>query len=50
MGTSSGRKAHYAQVMVEALELTKVPVPLDSLLDVVPRLKPSKKVRSDRLR
>ena len=32
MGTRSGRKIHYARLLVEALELTRVPRPLDLLL------------------
>jgi hypothetical protein len=32
MGTKSGRKLHYARVLVEALDLRKVPQPLDQLL------------------
>jgi hypothetical protein len=32
MGTRSGRKARYARVMAEALDLTRVPGPLDRVL------------------
>lgn len=32
MGTRSGRKAHFAHVLVDALDLTRVPRPLDRLL------------------
>jgi hypothetical protein len=32
MGTRSGRKIHYARLLVEALDLTKVPRPLDGVL------------------
>ena len=32
MGTRSGRKAHYASVLVDALELVEVPRPLARLL------------------
>jgi hypothetical protein len=32
MGTRSGRKAHYARVLVNALEPDRVPLPLDRLL------------------
>jgi hypothetical protein len=32
MGTTSGRKVFYAPVMVDALDLTKVPLPLDRVL------------------
>jgi hypothetical protein len=32
MGTKSGRKARYAHALVDALDLTKVPHPLDRLL------------------
>ncbi len=32
MGSRSGRKAHYAQVMVDALDLRRVPRPLDGVL------------------
>ena len=32
MGTRSGRKGHYATWLVEALDLTRVPRPLDGLL------------------
>ncbi len=32
MGTRSGRKIHYARLLVEALDLTKVPRPLDRVL------------------
>jgi hypothetical protein len=32
MGTTSGRKDKYAHLMVEALDLTQVPSPLDSVL------------------
>jgi hypothetical protein len=33
MGSRSGRKANYARLMVEALDLDRIPRPLDSLLD-----------------
>lgn len=32
MGTRSGRKAHYARLLVDALDLDRVPQPLDRLL------------------
>jgi hypothetical protein len=32
MGTHSGRKIHYARVLVEALDMTRVPRPLDRVL------------------
>jgi hypothetical protein len=32
MGTRSGRKIHYGRVLAEALDLTRVPRPLDSVL------------------
>jgi len=32
MGTTSGRKLHYARVLVDALDLRRVPRPLDLLL------------------
>jgi hypothetical protein len=32
MGTRSGRKIHYARVLVDALDLTRVPRPLEGLL------------------
>jgi hypothetical protein len=32
MGTRSGRKIHYARVLVEALDLDRVPYPLDGVL------------------
>ncbi len=32
LGTTSGRKLHYARVLVEALDLRRVPPPLDHLL------------------
>jgi hypothetical protein len=32
MGTRSGRKIHYGQVLAEALDLTRVPRPLDGVL------------------
>jgi hypothetical protein len=32
LGTRSGRKAHYARVLVEALDLDRVPRPLDGVL------------------
>ena len=35
MGTRSGRKANYARLLVEALDLDRVPRPLDGLLDHV---------------
>lgn len=35
MGTRSGRKANYARLLVEALDLDRVPRPLDGLLDYV---------------
>ena len=35
MGTRSGRKSRYARVLVEALDLTRVPRPLDRLLAYV---------------
>ncbi len=38
MGTRSGRKIHYARVLVEELELTEVPRPLDGALAHVHRV------------
>lgn len=35
LGTRSGRKEHYARVLVEALDLDRVPAPLATLLDIV---------------
>jgi len=35
MGTRSGRKIHYASVLVEALDLSRVPRPLEQLLAYV---------------
>jgi hypothetical protein len=35
MGTRSGRKLHYARVLIEALDLGKVPRPLEDLLAYV---------------
>ena len=35
MGTRSGRKALYARLLVEALDLDRVPSPLDGVLDYV---------------
>ena len=32
MGTRAGRKIHYGRVLAEALDLTRVPAPLESLL------------------
>jgi len=32
MGTHSGRKAQYARLLVDALELDRVPRPLDDVL------------------
>jgi hypothetical protein len=32
MGTRGGRKVHYARVLVDELDLTKVPRPLDGVL------------------
>jgi hypothetical protein len=32
MGTGSGRKTRYAQLLVDALDLANVPEPLDRLL------------------
>lgn len=32
LGTRSGRKIHYARILVESLDLTRVPRPLDGLL------------------
>jgi hypothetical protein len=32
MGSRSGRKALYAQVLVDALDLSRVPRPLDGVL------------------
>ncbi|MGH8870354.1 MAG: TOPRIM nucleotidyl transferase/hydrolase domain-containing protein [Acidimicrobiia bacterium] len=32
MGTRSGRKIHYARLLVEALDLTRVPRPLDAVI------------------
>jgi hypothetical protein len=40
MGTRAGRKAKYARLLVDALDLTQVPRPLDRLLDHVGRSKP----------
>ena len=41
MGTLSGRKIHYAHALVDALDLARVPRPLDSLLAYVrPELLP----------
>jgi hypothetical protein len=37
MGTRSGRKGHYAALLVEALDLDKVPRPLDGVLAHVTR-------------
>ena len=34
MGTRKGRKARYARLLVDALDLTRVPRPLDRVLDV----------------
>jgi hypothetical protein len=36
MGTTSGRKAHYAQALVAELDLARVPRPLDGLLAYTP--------------
>jgi hypothetical protein len=33
MGTISGRKEHYAQALVEALDLERVPRPLEAVLE-----------------
>jgi hypothetical protein len=35
MGTRSGRKVRYGRLLVEALDLTRVPRPLDGVLDHV---------------
>ncbi|HJQ90190.1 MAG TPA: ATP-dependent endonuclease, partial [Acidimicrobiia bacterium] len=35
MGTRSGRKSTYARLLVEALDLDRVPPPLDGLLEYV---------------
>ncbi|WP_394937993.1 hypothetical protein [Psychromicrobium sp. YIM B11713] len=35
MGTTSGRKEHYARVMAEALELNELPKPLKELLQAI---------------
>jgi hypothetical protein len=35
MGTRSGRKLRYATALVEALDLARVPRPLDAVLDRV---------------
>lgn len=35
MGTRSGRKVHYARLMLEALDLARVPRPLDGVLSYV---------------
>jgi len=35
MGTHSGRKIHYGRVLVEALDLARVPRPLDLVLEHV---------------
>jgi hypothetical protein len=35
MGTRSGRKSNYARLLVEALDLDRVPRPLDGVLDYV---------------
>jgi hypothetical protein len=32
MGTRSGRKIHYARVLVDALDVSRVPRPLDLVL------------------
>jgi hypothetical protein len=32
MGTRSGRKSHYAEALVDALDLSRVPTPLDGVL------------------
>ena len=32
MGTRSGRKIHYARLLVDALDLSEVPRPLDRVL------------------
>jgi hypothetical protein len=37
LGTHSGRKAHYARALVEALDLERVPTPLDRVLAYVDR-------------
>jgi hypothetical protein len=47
MGTRSGRKVHYARVLVEALDLTDVPRPLDGLLAAVPAPRPVADRRAD---
>jgi hypothetical protein len=36
LGTRSGRKIHYGRVLVEALDLGRVPEPLDGVLAAVP--------------
>jgi hypothetical protein len=35
LGTTSGRKARYAGLLVEHLDLDRVPEPLDALLEYV---------------
>ena len=35
MGTRSGRKAHYARLMIQALDLDRMPRPLQGVLDYV---------------
>ena len=35
MGTQSGRKSHYASALVDALDLTRAPRPLDRLLESI---------------
>jgi hypothetical protein len=35
MGTRSGRKVRYGRLLVEALDLNRVPRPLDGVLDHV---------------
>jgi len=35
MGTRSGRKMHYARVLVDALDLRRIPQPLDGLLNYI---------------
>jgi hypothetical protein len=35
MGTRSGRKISYARLLVEALDLSEVPAPLDGLLSFI---------------
>jgi hypothetical protein len=35
IGTKGGRKTRYARLLVEALDLTRVPPPLDALLTAV---------------